>query len=197
MTRARRRLHTVAAHDLAAAAALVTMSERATRPLHPALAVRALRGPWLTRHAGAAAAGTGRPRGAHMNRRYAMPTARHRPSGRPLLVAALCAAALVAAFEHLERFARAPGARHLPAWKRFNQRLKRSGDVGIWHATYLVRAGHYEAIYGDLSRIGLAAACRHVPIAHKGHTAARHIGHRDDNAPAARTNSRPRRIYAR
>ena len=88
--------------------------------------------------------------------------------------------------EHLERFARDPGARHLPTWKRFNAHVKGTGDVGIWHETYLVRAGHYEAIYGDMPRVGLAAAGRHVPIAHKGHTAARRLGRRNDDTLAAR-----------
>jgi Domain of unknown function (DUF4188) len=79
-------------------------------------------------------------------------------------------------FEHAERFARDPGARHLAAWKRFNQRVKGSGDVGIWHETYLVRAGEYEAIYGGMPRVGLAAAGRRVPIARKGDSAAHRIG---------------------
>jgi Domain of unknown function (DUF4188) len=90
-------------------------------------------------------------------------------------------------FEHLDRFARNPDARHLAAWKRFNQRVKGTGDVGIWHETYLVRAGEYEAIYGDMPRVGLAAAGRHVPIAHKGDSAARRIGRDPLAAPHAAT----------
>ena len=39
-------------------------------------------------------------------------------------------------FEHLERYARRQDAHHLPAWRRFNQRVRASGDVGIWHETY-------------------------------------------------------------
>src|SRR3954466_1623056 len=41
-------------------------------------------------------------------------------------------------FEHLERFARNPDMEHLPAWKRFNQAVRGSGEVGIWHETYRV-----------------------------------------------------------
>lgn len=37
-------------------------------------------------------------------------------------------------------------------------------------------SGHYEAIYGDMPRVGLAAAGGHVPIGRTGHTAARRIG---------------------
>lgn len=42
-------------------------------------------------------------------------------------------------FEDLERYARRQDARHLPAWRRFNQRVRGSGDVGIWHETYRAR----------------------------------------------------------
>src|SRR5438045_3289604 len=44
-------------------------------------------------------------------------------------------------FEQLERYARDTDSKHLPAWRRFNQRVRGSGDVGIWHETYRVRAG--------------------------------------------------------
>ena len=79
-------------------------------------------------------------------------------------------------FEHLDRFARDPAGLHLPAWRWFNRAVKASGDVGIWHETYLVRAGAYEAIYGNMPRIGLAAAGDHVAIARRGQSAARRVG---------------------
>ena len=66
-------------------------------------------------------------------------------------------------FEHLDRFARDPASLHLPAWRWFNRVMKGSVDVGIWHETYLVPAGRYEAIYGNMPRIGWpppAATCR-------------------------------------
>src|SRR3712207_1470009 len=49
-------------------------------------------------------------------------------------------------FEDLERYARNADSLHLPAWRRFNQLVGAPGDVGIWHETYRVRAGEYEAI---------------------------------------------------
>ena len=85
-------------------------------------------------------------------------------------------------FEHLERFARDPANLHLPAWRWFNRAVKASGEVGIWHETYLVPAGRYEAIYGNMARIGLAAAAGHVPIARRGQSAA----HRSASGPPAR-----------
>jgi len=79
-------------------------------------------------------------------------------------------------FEHLERYARSSDAEHLPAWRRFNRLVRASGDVGIWHETYRVRAGEYETIYGNMPRVGLAAAGEHRPIAGRSATAARRIG---------------------
>jgi hypothetical protein len=66
-------------------------------------------------------------------------------------------------FEHLEAFARDPGDLHRPTWLNFYRR-NTDGRSGIWHETYLVRAGEYEAIYNDTPVAGLAAAGRAVPI---------------------------------
>ena len=88
-------------------------------------------------------------------------------------------------FDHLDRFARDPGMLHLPAWKRFNQLVRGSGDVGIWHETYRVRAGEYEAIYGNMPQVGLGAAGEHRALGSTT-TAAARIGARpDDQAPVA------------
>lgn len=68
-------------------------------------------------------------------------------------------------FEHLERYARNPDALHWPAWVAFNRRMKASrGDVGIWHETYRVRAGDYEAIYSGMPLYGLAAAGQRAAV---------------------------------
>ena len=62
-------------------------------------------------------------------------------------------------FEHLEAYARNPDQKHWPAWVEFNRRFRnRRGDVGIWHETYLVKAGQYEAIYSGMPPMGLALA---------------------------------------
>ncbi len=85
-------------------------------------------------------------------------------------------------FEHLERYARDPDARHLPAWRAFNKRVRASGDVGIWHETYRVRAGEYEAIYGNMPRVGLAKVAEHVPLGTTT-SAARRLGDRPADKP--------------
>lgn len=61
-------------------------------------------------------------------------------------------------FEHLHAYARARDAEHLPAWAAYNRAAARNPSVGIWHETYLVPAGAYEAIYGDTPRRGLGRA---------------------------------------
>jgi hypothetical protein len=50
-------------------------------------------------------------------------------------------------FDHLEWFARSQDASHWPAWVAFNKRVGSSGDVGVWHETYLVPAGRYDCVY--------------------------------------------------
>ena len=72
----------------------------------------------------------------------------------------------------------------MPAWKRFNQAVRASGDVGIWHETYKLRAADYECIYGNMPRVGLAAAGVHVPVGSTGQSAARRIGAVDVDQPA-------------
>ena len=67
-------------------------------------------------------------------------------------------------FDHLEAYARSESAEHWPAWVAFNRALKgRRGDVGIWHETYLVRAGDYEAVYSGMPPTGLGKVARLVP----------------------------------
>ena len=81
-------------------------------------------------------------------------------------------------FEQLDRFARNADAPHLGPWRRFMQNIGSSGDVGIWHETYKVRGGEYEAVYGNMPLYGLAKATQHVPVGRKGESAAVRIGER-------------------
>ena len=67
-------------------------------------------------------------------------------------------------FEDLERFARNPNDPHLPAWRRFNQKAKEGGAAGVWHETYLVGQGQYEAVYVNMPRFGLGDAVGHAPV---------------------------------
>lgn len=87
-------------------------------------------------------------------------------------------------FESLDAFARDPGLPHLEPWRRFNRLVRSSGDVGIWHETYQVRAGGYEALYANMPVFGLAAATSHVPVGRTGHSAATRIGAAPEDTPA-------------
>jgi len=68
-------------------------------------------------------------------------------------------------FEHLHAYARARESEHLPAWADYNKRIKNNATVGIWHETFLVREGEYEAIYGNMPARGLGVAGELVPAA--------------------------------
>jgi len=87
-------------------------------------------------------------------------------------------------FEDLERFARLPDAPHLAAWKRFNAKVRDTGDVGIWHETYQVATGKSESIFGNMPARGLGVAGNLVPVGSTAATAAKRIGAREiDKAP--------------
>jgi len=79
-------------------------------------------------------------------------------------------------FELLEHFARSKDDPHLTAWRRYNQRIGTSGDVGVYHETYRVSAGSYEAIYANMPVMGLAAAGELVPVGRRTETARDRIG---------------------
>ena len=85
-------------------------------------------------------------------------------------------------FEDLEKFARDKSEPHLGAWKRFNKAIGSDGSVGIWHETYLVEPGKYEAVYGNMPVFGLASATKHVPAVGRRETARRRLG--GENEPA-------------
>lgn len=62
-------------------------------------------------------------------------------------------------FDALEAYARDRDGLHQPAWAAFNRAVRDArGDVGIWHETYLVKAGQYESIYSGMPPTGLGAA---------------------------------------
>jgi hypothetical protein len=106
-------------------------------------------------------------------------------SQRALIAGSLAFVQYWRSFDHLARFARNPDDPHLPAWREFNRRVRDSGDVGIWHETYRVGAGEWEAVYGNMPRWGLAEAFDQVPVGSTvGQSAAKRIGASDaDDVP--------------
>jgi hypothetical protein len=67
-------------------------------------------------------------------------------------------------FDHLERFANDNKDPHLSAWRNYWRRVGSDNRTGIWHETYLVRAGEYECVYANMRPFGLAKAGRLVPV---------------------------------
>lgn len=66
-------------------------------------------------------------------------------------------------FEHLHAYARDRDAEHLPGWKAYNQAIRGNDAVGVWHETFLIRNGEYEAVYRSMPPYGLAAAADTAP----------------------------------
>ena len=88
-------------------------------------------------------------------------------------------------FADLERFARDTADPHMPAWQRFNKAVGyKDGSVGIWHETYVIQPGNYEALYGNMPVFGLAAATTHVPATGRRETARKRLESSRDDIPA-------------
>ena len=68
-------------------------------------------------------------------------------------------------FDALEAYARDPGAKHAPVWREWNRLAadERSG-AGIWHETYKVGAGSFEAVYQNMPVMGLQQAGRPITV---------------------------------
>ena len=86
-------------------------------------------------------------------------------------------------FEDLEKFARNPDDPHLPAWQRFNSSVGSDGSVGIFHETFIVGRGNYEAVYSNMPVFGLGKATEHVRAVGGRETARRRLM-RGENEPA-------------
>lgn len=68
-------------------------------------------------------------------------------------------------FDHLEAFARDQEDPHARVWRDYWKRVGKDTRSGIWHETFLVHDGEYEAVYGNMPTFGLAKASRLVPLA--------------------------------
>jgi hypothetical protein len=66
-------------------------------------------------------------------------------------------------FDHLHAYAHTKDLQHLPAWADFNRSVGDNGSVGIFHESYLVKAGQYECPYANMPQSGLLRAGEMVP----------------------------------
>lgn len=67
--------------------------------------------------------------------------------------------------EELHAYARKD--KHLTAWRNFNKKVANNDAVGVYHETYQLKKGEYEAIYRNMPQYGLGKALEHMPITPK------------------------------
>lgn len=58
----------------------------------------------------------------------------------------------------------AKNERHLAAWANFNKKVGHNDAVGIYHETYQLNRGNYEAIYVNMPHYGLGSALNPIPV---------------------------------
>lgn len=96
--------------------------------------------------------------------------------------------------EKLYGYAAAPDAFHHKVWGIANRKI-RAGKlrqyVGLWHETYIVPEGSYEAIYFDMPPFGLAGAHGSLPVERRGRRAADRLAYRSRTAGGEHSGERP------
>lgn len=93
---------------------------------------------------------------------------------------------------HLTAYARDRDRVHYPYWVKFNKKIGSNGDIGIWHETYLVTAGKYEAIYNNMPPFGLAKACQTLNATGAHATARGRLGETDGTDAPISPDGEPR-----
>lgn len=89
-------------------------------------------------------------------------------------------------FAALEDYATNKAAEHVPAWGEFNKLVGSSGNVGIWHETYVVKPGTFECVYNNMPRFGLSRAFETIPaVGAYGRAASRMAETQKENQEAA------------
>lgn len=61
--------------------------------------------------------------------------------------------------------------KHLRAWQHFNKLIKNNDAVAVYHETYEIKSGQYEAVYVNMPKYGLAKALKHMPVTPERNTA--------------------------
>ena len=82
--------------------------------------------------------------------------------------------------DKLMEYARARDSAHLPAWRDFNRKAGGNGAVGIWHETYRITPGNYEAVYANMPEYGLGKALGLVPASGARESARQRLGDAGD-----------------
>lgn len=77
--------------------------------------------------------------------------------------------------EQLLRYAEDSKRVHKPTARRFFQKLFKNESVGIWHETFVVRAGNYEALYVNMPAWGMSSILSVHPVEGERATAERRL----------------------
>jgi len=78
--------------------------------------------------------------------------------------------------DHLLEYAQNKNAVHTPSWLNFNDNIRKSGDVGLWHETYISQKGKYECVYTNMPRFGLANIGNYILAKNQTHSARGRLG---------------------
>jgi hypothetical protein len=94
--------------------------------------------------------------------------------------------------EALREYARSLEGEHLPAWVEYNRETAGTGDVGVFHETYVVDGdGGHESVYVDMPAFGLARATDARPARGERETAAGRLGRTDGDDAAVTPEGEP------
>ncbi|GGA93140.1 DUF4188 domain-containing protein [Ornithinibacillus halotolerans] len=69
----------------------------------------------------------------------------------------------------------AKGNKHLTAWREFNKKIGDNEAVGVYHETYTIPNGNYEAVYRNMPIYGLGKAMPHKIITPEKSTAKKRL----------------------
>ena len=80
-------------------------------------------------------------------------------------------------FEALESYAKNPSAKHAPVWREWNRLAEdERSNAGIWHETFPVSAGRYEAVYQNMPVTGLQKAGTAITVSEARASARQRLG---------------------
>lgn len=80
-------------------------------------------------------------------------------------------------FEALEAYAKNPDAKHAPVWRAWNRLAEGERAAGgIWHETFQVPAGRFEAVYQNMPVMGLQKAGTSMTVSEARTTARQRLG---------------------
>lgn len=84
-------------------------------------------------------------------------------------------------FDDLRAYARDVERKHVPAWTSYNESNAGTGDVGVFHETYVADPDDAESVYNNMPEFGLGAAGTLRRAEGSLETAGKRLGAADDD----------------